>query len=341
MSQEKEGCFARPEIWLGKSVAIFLLLSLFFCTISCTNQRAIRLKDPNLLMSVLKTSATYCRRLVQSTFSYECQEEIKEVTYYHHLNAGRISDPGKTGPQKGDVIKSWKYNYRLEYQDNVVREMRIRMEQDGAKVLSEEASLETQLYREKVILFDPSDLLSEFWQQHHKYQLLTENSYLGFPAYIIGAVPADKERASCDEFKIWIRASDGAVLRLERTTRCLEEGLPIEIIWEDYDVIPQITASTEYHLERNGILFPTLHRIEEAYLIFPGRRVPEAGGSQKSAIGDSSRAPKRIRFVRSETTVGFSEYGFHTVLVSNSQKEVSTFIAPPRLPWSPTPARSS
>jgi hypothetical protein len=168
-------------------------------------------------------------------------------------------------------------------------EKRTLIEEDGRKMKTENAELTTTTIRVQNALFGPVGLLGESAQDGHDYRIAGEESRKGRKVLVVEATPRPGlDRQHCYG-RIWLYADDGSVLKISWDQTSVGNFQLIQARAKQLGAEPQLTAVTEYGLEKNGLRFPSEDTTEEAYL---------KGGK---------------KFVKSLTTIQYKSYKFFTV----------------------------
>ena len=249
------------------------------------------------LEAVLKNCADYCKKLEHSSLYFVCTEEIIERIYY-------FLRPTSIGLRPTGLFKknTFIYDYQLIRKDNKIIEKRNLIRENGKKKDEKDASLKTEMFEHKYVVFGPIGLLSEAWQRHHEYRILKEEKIRDEKAIIVEAVPHSGQELEHLFGKAWIRKDDFSILKIEWYQRSMGNFEKIEEFAKELNAEPQITFISEYAFEKNGIRFPSKYFVKEEY-IHPYRR--------------------NIR--RSETTVTYRDYKFFTVETSVHIKKSKKF----------------
>jgi hypothetical protein len=231
-------------------------------------------KDDSIELSqILEKAASYCERLEHASLHFVCNEEIKERLYHY----GRFFRQN-----------TYVYDYQLIRKDNIIKERRILLEENGKEKKEENAELKTQRFTHKYVIFGPIGLLCESQQQNHDYVVEKEDKLKGDQCLVIEAIPKSQEESDHLYGRVWIRKNDCSIMKIEWNQESMGN---IERIKEDakkLGVKPRITFISEYAYEKNGIRFPSKYFVREEYI-------------------------KRRRYKKSETTVFYKNYKFFTV----------------------------
>jgi hypothetical protein len=236
---------------------------------------------------VLKNAAAYCERLSKAALDYVCLEEILEkadnskdrmITF--------IQDWRYSGRQFEE--RKFLYDYQYIRTGDIRKEKRNLLELDGSKVKIEDSPLLTNMFYHQNVLFGPVNLLEEQIQPFFDYELTGEDMIAGEKAVVLKITP--RLPPATLSGKAWLRERDSAVLKVEWHEKSIREFAILEETARKYKSEPQITMTTEFGFEKNGLRFPSRHDIEEAYINKKGKK-----------------------FVRSRTTISYRDYKFFTV----------------------------
>jgi len=249
----------------------------------CSTKNLTELED------VLRKSAEYCDRLVNSSFSYSCEEKISEEIFHHRPGQGRIvKSPGDKQSKKNER-SAYVYGYQFRLINREIKESRILIEENGQRRDEEDAQVKAKLFGKRLIIFEPVGLLSLEWQPYYDYAITKKAKYRGERAIVIEATPKYVKDEDFFYAKISFRERDFAILKIEYEQRVVSgyDGIETKTA-EGYEVKSRITFSSEFEADKYGIRLPSRHIIREAYFI------PEMKKS----------------FIRSVTTVNYDKYEF-------------------------------
>ena len=220
-----------------------------------TQERA----DQPRLTAILKKSAEYCRRLEKAALDFVCLEEVTELTA-HFTPHTRV----------------FLYDYQLIRKNKETKEKRNLIEVDGRKTDIQDSSLQTVMFQYENVLFGPVGLLSESWQAYHVYSLIGEDTVNKEKAVVIEAMPGQELSEPHCYGKIWVKEDDGSVLKIVWDQKSLGNYKAIEEFARSHDAEPQISAFSEYGLEKNGLRFPSRNYSEQAYINSNKRKIVNA-----------------------------------------------------------------
>lgn len=247
------------------------------------------------LTEVLKKAAEQCRKLEEASLFYICEEHITERIYLYDQPVDLFSDyyDGPKSSGFGRKVSTWIYDYQLIRKGPVLDERRNLLNKNGKALDVKDASLETGRFSHKYVVFGPVGLLSEKNQNSFDYEFLETEKIHGELAFIISARPKPTAPAGSLFGKVWLRASDLCVLKIQWDQTSLGNFADIQKHADSRGAIPDVTFFSEYAIEKNGLRFPSRYVIQENYV------------SKKT-----TRA-----FMRSTTTVLYKNYRYFTVEV--------------------------
>lgn len=229
--------------------------------------------DDARLVKILEKAASYCWRLDKAALDFICLEEVSEMADRYRRNF--------------DVFL---YDYQFVRKKDEIKEQRNLIAIDGKKTSRPTPSIQPAAFRYKNVLFGPIGLLSEFWQGFHEYRIAGEEKLFGERTLVIEATPNTREREPHPYGRIWLKESDGSVLKIVWDQRSLGNFAEIAAWAAVNEAEPLITAYSEYRFEKNGLRFPSRSFTQQAYL-----------------------RKDRSRFVNAEISVVYKGYKFFTV----------------------------
>jgi len=264
-----------------------------------------RLDQPSenlALTDVLEKTADYCSKLDRSAFDFICLEEIEEkINFYrdiqNYLDRHSVSpgsqDWGQIALPKEKVTRTFVYDYQVIRKAGLVTEKRALLEENGKKRREDDARLKTAVFQFRNVLFAPIGVLSKPLQLYYDYKIVNEAALNGEAVLIVEAKPKPGFKSEFLYGKVWLRKADGGILKIEWDQAGIGNYAIFERRAESYGAQPRIALTSEFATEKSGIRFPSRFAIEEAYILKNGKK-----------------------FVRSVTTVAYSQFKFFTVEVS-------------------------
>jgi hypothetical protein len=229
--------------------------------------------DQARLATILERSAYYCRRLDRAALDFVCLEEVSEMTERHRRR-----------------FSVYLYDYQFIRKNDEIKEQRNLIAIDGKKTSRPSPPIQPAAFRYKNVLFGPIGLLSEFWQARHVYRLAGEEELFGEKTVIIEATPGAKEYEPHPYGRIWVKESDGSVLKIVWDQTSLGNFGEIAAWAQENEAKPRITAYSEYRFEKHGLRFPSRNFTQQAYI-----------------------RKDRSRFVNAEISIIYKGYKFFTV----------------------------
>lgn len=239
--------------------------------------------DDARLAKILERAAGYCRKLDRAALDFVCLEEVTE-----------------TSRNYSPRTEVYLYDYQFVRKQEEVRERRNLVAVNGRKAALDDVALHTLTVQYKNVLFGPIGLLSEYWQGHHVYRFAGEDAVHGEKTVVIEATPGSTAREPHPYGRIWIKESDGSVLKIVWDQRSLGNFRSIEEWAAKHDAEPLVTAYSEFRFEKNGLRFPNRIYMEQAYIRKNGR---------KSVFSESSVLYKDYKFFTVETEIKYDRGG--------------------------------
>lgn len=242
----------------------------------------------DLMPLILEKARDYCRRLAYASLDFVCRETIDEKLYDPPLKLLSSVSNDNTHKATSTLLE---YDYQLVRDKAAIVEKRELIRENGKERHEKNASLKTHIYKHKNMIFGPFAVLSADRQPDHVYTYLGEDTIYGEKAYVIDAAPSGDAQDGLLYGKVWVRAKDFAIIRIEWDQRSLGnfEKFRKEAGRIAADAAPRMTIACEYGIERNGLRFPSRLSVREDY--------------------ESPRGVLRV----SETTIIYKDYKFFTV----------------------------
>jgi hypothetical protein len=228
---------------------------------------------PSRLAAVLKKSEQYCQKLDQAALDFVCLEEVTEMTRHY--------------TPRTDI---YLYDYQFIRKGEEIKEQRNLIAVNGEKTDIRDSSLNTLVFQYKNVLFGPVGLLGQVWQAYYDFTWIGEDTINGEIAVVIEAKPRPSLPQPHCYGRFWIKEDDGSVLKIVWDQRSLGNFQGVEEWAKAHESEPQVTAYSEYGLEKNGLRFPSRSYTEIAYI----------------------NKDKR-KFVNAEISILYKDYKFFTV----------------------------
>ncbi|MBP1769603.1 MAG: hypothetical protein H6P96_221 [Candidatus Aminicenantes bacterium] len=261
-------CLSRVRCWLAAGA-----VSLAIIGVSPALPGPQEPSDQARLATILEKAAHYCWRLDRAALDFVCLEEVSEMKDRHLRHF--------------DVFL---YDYQFVRKKDEIKEQRNLIAIDGRKASRQSPPIQPAAFRYKNVLFGPVGLLSESWQAYHSYRIVGEEKILDEKAVVVEATPLPKAHEPHPYGRIWIKESDGSVLKIAWDQASLGNFGEIEEWAAENESQPRITAYCEYRFEKNGLRFPSRNFTQQAYI----------------------RKDRSI-FVNAEISVVYKNYKFFTV----------------------------
>jgi len=246
------------------------------------------------LTKILEKCADYCEKLANLALYYVCSEKIDEEIYWYKKVWNIHRDMTYVSNKHYKIEKNiYVYDYQIIKKGTNIEESRILLEENGKKKKEKNADLKSRRFMAVKPVFAPVGLLSKYWQNHHRYRVMKEDVIDGHKTLVIEAMPVTDLKENPNYGKIWVDSNDFSVLKVEMNQESLVNYEYYEKEAALFSAMPDITVSTFYGIEKNGIRFPSQIIFKEYYV----------GGEWK----------RRIK--RSTMIINYEDYRFFTVEV--------------------------
>ncbi len=253
--------------------------------------------DQEELKIILKKSGEYCERLSHSVLDFVCNERITEEI--NTVRTRRREIIGEHDDKKLLMSRVWQeknekntyiYDYQMIRKDNVIKDRRILLRENGKKKHEEDAQLKIKRFKHHNMIFGPIVLLDIEWQPFYDYKIIQRKKFKGYNVIVLEATPKATVNTENPYGKVWIRESDFSIVKIEWDQNSLPN---LEIFKKDAEIFkarPEFEIYVEYAFEKNGIRFPNKYSVIETY--YQGRK---------------------LYFTRSRIHVTYKDYKFFTV----------------------------
>lgn len=274
-----------------------IFLSCFSFSLIFFPQQSVR-TEPIEIEKILKAAASYCEKLEHTVLYFVCLEEItekinfsKDIALLYQKRRPRGSWI-RTQVPRNKIKKSYVYDFQFIRRNNLIKEIRTLMEENGKKKHEKDTSLKTQSFKFKKVVLGPVGILAHKWQPYYDYKIIGEDEVNGLPAVVLDVVPKPGYKMDYLFGKVWFNKSNFAILKIEWSPQRIGNYAIFESRGLKYKSEPNITIISEFLVEKNGIRFPNYFFLEEAYINKKGKK-----------------------FIRSETKVTYRDFKFFTVEV--------------------------
>ena len=213
------------------------------------------------LKKLLQKTGRYCQRLKKAAVHFFCRE--KKVETLNYSKDMKLDDQtgffrARSGDKKG--FNEYTYDYQLIKEGKRVEETRRELYhfvRIGGIV---------DTYAISKPLYGPYGLLGFEWQRYFDYKIIGREAMGKDNFVIVEAIPAGDNRENRLFGRAWINEWNGSVRKIEwnlRNTNIKEDKIK-QNIWL-LRAAPEITCVSEYNLLKNGLCFPSVNTLEEAY----------------------------------------------------------------------------
>ncbi len=243
------------------------------------------------LESLLKRCAAYCERLSRASLNFVCRERIEETVYFGLRRSGLKRTYWNAFRRSWALRNVYVYDYQLIQKSGFLEESRTLLEENGRPRNERNAPLKTDRFDHKYVVLGPIGLLAADWQARNEFRMIERTKVGRDEAVIIEVRPRGEPLHGHLYGRIWVRAADAGILRIEWAPESLGNYAQMLEFAASSRATPEVEFASEYGLEKNGVRFPTRYRISEAYRGRWGRPA----------------------FPQSETVVVYGAYKFFTV----------------------------
>ena len=215
--------------------------------------------DP--LPTILEKTRAYCDRLEGISLYFVCREEIDERLFDPPLKLFALGGPGHV------MRESLEYDYQLVRAGDSIEEKRVLLKENGRPRNEPNAPLKTKLYKHRNLVFGPVGLLGQYWQPRHVYRYLGEDTVDKERSFLVEAQPSGPPEPGLLYGKVWIRARDFAIVKIEWDQRSLSDLEAVKKMARSigHDASPRLSIVGVYGVEKNGIRFLSQLAVHEDY----------------------------------------------------------------------------
>jgi hypothetical protein len=274
----------------------------------CAQEKPAPANDPFQLALVLKAAREYSRRLEAAALDFICLEEVTEKVDLSRENVRSnvsqlptnrvVTGTGSGGPAelRFDTTVAVKrnsiclYDYQFVRRVGKIKEKRTLLEKDGKKVHPDAPVPANKAFNYSDILLAPVQLLDDRFSEFYSYRLLGKETVGDTEAWVLEVTPRLSGVARYLGAKLWLKADDASVLRIEWDPSTFGNYEAILARAKAYKAEPELRSVTEFGVEKNGLRFPSADLTEEAY----------RGGDGKL-------------YVRARTNIVYKDHKFFTV----------------------------
>ncbi len=203
---------------------------------------------------ILEKCAEYCERLENVALYFVCKETMKEEIY-------------KSNPRRSNLERNvYVYDYQLVKKGEKIDETRLLLRENGKRKNEKNAPIKTKRFYSKRPVFGPIGLMGKKWQDNYDYKIIEEETIKRREVFVIEAKPKKTIEGKPNYGKIWVDKKDFSVLRIEieQTSLAGFESFEKKIIL-DRNVLPFITITHDYFIEKKGIRFPSKTVFDEKH----------------------------------------------------------------------------
>jgi hypothetical protein len=259
------------------------------------------------LDDILEREAEYCLRLEQAALNFVCLENItekinrsKDIKLNQSASVDLTTDGtwarSEAGIPSSKVKRTFLYDFQYVREGKGIKETRTLLRENGQVKKEENAILKTSNFVYRNALLGPVAIFGRQWHDVYDYKAAGERRLGDRLCIVIDVSPKSPEANFGFLFgRAFIEKTTLEILKIEWSEQRIGNYEVFEKRGERYGMKPHISMTSEFEVEKSGIRFPSRHFIEEAYLNKKGKK-----------------------FVRSETSVAYTDFRFFTVTVEET-----------------------
>lgn len=210
------------------------------------------------LNRLLEGSAKYCKRLLDASFDFICDEEVTE-----RFDTARVN--------------KLVYFYRLTKIDGKVDEVRSLTQQRGRRIRPDGQKTEKDGYMIERVIFGPTAMVGKGWKDYFDYRIVGEEELDGQKAVIVDVLPQQPPRINPLFGQVWINAKDYSVMKISwnpKSIEGLQQDFQVNVLEraKKDNSEPYIMSILELNVEKRGLRFPGRCYLEESYINPDGKK---------------------------------------------------------------------
>ena len=224
------------------------------------------------LKELLQNCSDYCEKLINSSFSFQCLEEIRERVYHSHQGKGSIIDLSEDQQSRGSELNKYVYSYQIRYKDEEREERRALKSINENKRNQENAQLDTKYFKFDSFIFEPIHFLLLENHDFFEYQILGEHKLNNREVVVIHVKSNSLLDSEEIAGKLWIEKDEFSVMRMEFEMKSFNVMEGMTKSGDIYQVDSRRYITVEYFSMIEDIRLPSLCYVKEA-LIAPSAKV--------------------------------------------------------------------
>lgn len=222
------------------------------------------------LEGLLARAAEYCDRLHRSVLNFVCREKVEE--WFRPNAQPVVNTVGRARGRLRRIYLGAREGHRLDYdfqlirgRDGFIQESRTLLREDGREVRVPDAPLKIHTFWHTKVVMGPLGLLSRQNQAYHDYRIVGREKSRGEEILLIEAAPKPGVGLQHLFGTVWIRKRDAGILKIEWNPASIDNYQKVEETAKFLGLNPYLLITSEYAFEKNGIRFPSRHRLKEMY----------------------------------------------------------------------------
>ena len=218
------------------------------------------------LKELLNNCSDYCEKLINSSFSFQCLEEIRERVYHSHRGKGSIIDLSEDQQSRGSELNKYVYDYQISYKDEEREERRTLKSINENERNQENAQLDTKYFKFDSFIFEPTQFLLLENHNFFEYQILGEQKLNNKEVVVIHVKSNSLLDSEEIAGKLWIERDEFSVMRMEFEVKSFNVLEGVTKSGDSYQVDSRRYITVEYFSMIEDIRFPSLCYVKEALI---------------------------------------------------------------------------
>ena len=254
-------------------ILISILIFAFFTIQIYSQTDNSKTNDQDELEIILEKCAKYCERLSNSALHFVCEETINEELNRGPPGGDRVATSSGGNMTMRSIAggrnierNKYVYDYQLIKKGEKIEESRILLKENGKKKNEENAPLKTKRFYSKRSVYGPVGLLGKEQQSKYDYKIIKEQTIKKRKTYVIEVIPKINIEGNPNFGKVWVDKEDFSVLKIEIKQESLAGFEKIKQESKEQKIIPIITTTHDYFVEKNGIRFPSMTNCLEVHV---------------------------------------------------------------------------
>ena len=221
-------------------------------------------KKHQKLNNILKQAEIYCENLSRQCHLFFCKEVISDYM-----------DPSRVRKNTVFTNNNYVYDYQLIKKDGKIKETRILLKENTARVRMKNAILKTNMYYENLI-FGPEAFFAKKWRKYFDFKIIREyKDQRGSPIVVIEAIPYSEYSSNQLMGEIYFRkrAKKYQILKLVWNPKTIIKNFSSILEMEKaLKSKLKINFFAEFEVDHKGVRLPSKYFFEVFFVRKSGRK---------------------------------------------------------------------